>query len=626
MPSTINENRRQRLIWVVTPLVIGLLVPSLVIFFLAVFIGHISPSAAAVDILRRQFSEGDNLFLLAAVGLIPFAALSATCAVAASGLTPTRLACLGIGGLIGILVLMIPGHISVWYPLYGPGRMSSTAVLAFLFIPFYCLVTLVIGLLGGWLVSLLPIFRHENVTRVHSDVTETAWMRKLQLKQWLTSPPGFCGLLAIVISGFFISQREVEVIQNSTSSTAAIGYLFLPLTVLILGMPWFLVGATVGYGYQTITRRQFKETLIFLLGVIFSTSYIYHEVTLYREERDLITLVATIEKMSSAEIDTFLTQSEYRDNRFALGAVAQNTATSSAALDQIANIPQPELHKAMGAAPEIMGKNRKGLAVMRLVALHPNVTPDTLSVLSQSPVDYVMGTVAGNPLTPVEDLERMFSEQKGTRGFYMIEWGLASNPRTPLSIIKQLARSNNEYTLRKLKSNPSTPEGIKAGIPHTVSSGQSSSRKKISNCSNSFYEKKDYEQAFISCVTDAESGDIKAQSILGYLYENNLGVDTDYEKAVYWYQAAADRGDRYSQYKVAQLYRTGKSGVQDTIKAVEYYKLAAQQGHPEAQMSLGVMYFQGSGTDVDMDAARYWWEKAKSNGVERAESALKRIP
>lgn len=155
-----KTNRKQRQIWVATPLVVGLVVPSLVIFYLEVFVGHIAPLAATRDILERQFSEGDNLFLLAAIGLIPFAALSAICAAAASRFTPARLACLGVGGLAGILSLMVPGHASVWYPLYGPGHMSSTAVIAFLFIPFYCLGTLAIGLLVGWLVSLLPMFRH----------------------------------------------------------------------------------------------------------------------------------------------------------------------------------------------------------------------------------------------------------------------------------------------------------------------------------------------------------------------------------------------------------------------------------------------------------------------------------
>ncbi len=159
-PGTMKANKKQRLIWVVTPLVIGLVVPSLIIFYLEVFVGNIAPLVAAEDIMERQFSEGDNLFLLAAIGLIPFATLSAICAAAASRLTPSRLACLGVGGLVGILSLMVPGHISVWYPLYGPGQMSSTAVIVFLFIPFYCLGTLAIGLLVGWLVSLLPVFRH----------------------------------------------------------------------------------------------------------------------------------------------------------------------------------------------------------------------------------------------------------------------------------------------------------------------------------------------------------------------------------------------------------------------------------------------------------------------------------
>lgn len=291
-------------------------------------------------------------------------------------------------------------------------------------------------------------------------------MTKSRLKQWATSPPVLCGLLALATSGVIIWRGEVEIIQNSTSSTTAIGYIFLPLIVLVLGAPWFLVGATFGCGYQALIRRQLKETLIFLLGVMFSISYITYQVVQNREEGNLIRLVAVIEKMDAATIDSFLTTSEYRTNRFALGAVAQNTVTSSWALARIAALPQPALHKAMGAAPEIMGENRKGLAVMRLVALHPNVTPGTLSTLSQSPVDYVMGTVAGNPLTPVADLERMFSEQKGTSSFYLIEWGLASNSRTPLSIIVQLAQSNNEYTLRKLKRNSSTPESIKAAIPY----------------------------------------------------------------------------------------------------------------------------------------------------------------
>lgn len=159
-----KTNTRQRPLWTFAPLAIGLLTPSLIIFSLEVFVAHIPPLTATEHILHRQFAEGHNLFLLAVIGLIPFAALSTICAIAAKKLTPQRLACLGLGGLAGILGLMIPAHVAVWYPLYGPGHMSSTAVIAFVFIPIYCLGTMAVGLLIGWLVSLLPQFKKSTAT------------------------------------------------------------------------------------------------------------------------------------------------------------------------------------------------------------------------------------------------------------------------------------------------------------------------------------------------------------------------------------------------------------------------------------------------------------------------------
>jgi len=157
-----STNTKQALNWSLIGFAIGLVSPSAIIFCLEVFVGHIGPITSIADILRRQFAEGDNLFLIALFGLIPFALLSAVCFLAARRLHSSRLACVAVGGLLGILALMVPGHIAVWYPLYGPGHMSSTAVIAFIFIPFYCIATLCVGLFLGWLVSLLPSFRHEH--------------------------------------------------------------------------------------------------------------------------------------------------------------------------------------------------------------------------------------------------------------------------------------------------------------------------------------------------------------------------------------------------------------------------------------------------------------------------------
>jgi len=143
------------------PVVVALVTPALVIFGLEVFVGGISPVAAVKDISHRQFASGHNLFFLAAFGLIPFAVLIAILRVASTRLPPRRVFALLVGGLVGILALMVSTHIMVWYPMYGPGHMSSTSAIAFLFIPFYCLPTMFAGIAIAWLVSRARWFRSE---------------------------------------------------------------------------------------------------------------------------------------------------------------------------------------------------------------------------------------------------------------------------------------------------------------------------------------------------------------------------------------------------------------------------------------------------------------------------------
>ena len=158
-----KTNTRHAMYWSIGTLAIGMITPSSIIFYLEVFVAHIDPLTSIADVLRRQFAEGHNLFLIALVGLIPFVALSLVCFAASRHMKSAQLACIAVGGLLGILGLMVPGHIAVWYPLYGPGHMSSTAVVAFFFIPFYCIASLCAGLFVGWLVSKLPLFRSAGV-------------------------------------------------------------------------------------------------------------------------------------------------------------------------------------------------------------------------------------------------------------------------------------------------------------------------------------------------------------------------------------------------------------------------------------------------------------------------------
>ena len=137
------------------PVIFGVLTPSLVIFVLEVFVGNMSPTRSVADILYRQFAAGHNLFLIMAFGFIPFAILIGATALFSLKLKGKQLDCVFIGGLVGILAFMIPTHVSVWYPLYSGRHMGSTAVVAFIFIPFLCIGTMGIGLLIGRVISLL---------------------------------------------------------------------------------------------------------------------------------------------------------------------------------------------------------------------------------------------------------------------------------------------------------------------------------------------------------------------------------------------------------------------------------------------------------------------------------------
>ncbi|MCW5624366.1 MAG: hypothetical protein KIT73_06595 [Burkholderiales bacterium] len=86
--------------WSMAILAIGLVTPSTILFVLDVFVGNTGVVASLGGILRDQFAEGRNLFLLALIGSIPFAALAIICGAVAHRRGPRGVTALAIGGLV----------------------------------------------------------------------------------------------------------------------------------------------------------------------------------------------------------------------------------------------------------------------------------------------------------------------------------------------------------------------------------------------------------------------------------------------------------------------------------------------------------------------------------------------
>lgn len=80
----------------------------------------------------------------------------------------------------------------------------------------------------------------------------------------------------------------------------------------------------------------------------------------------------------------------------------------------------------------------------------------------------------------------------------------------------------------------------------------------------------------------AEDGHLRAQLMLGVLYEDGSGVIQDYEQALDWYRLAASQGETVAMYRVGSMLRRGVGADKDLIKAYAWCNIAAARGHQEA--------------------------------------------
>ena len=102
------------------------------------------------------------------------------------------------------------------------------------------------------------------------------------------------------------------------------------------------------------------------------------------------------------------------------------------------------------------------------------------------------------------------------------------------------------------------------------------------------YDGGDYATALREWTPLAEQGDVRAQTFLGFMYDQGLGVPQDYKTAVKWYTFAAKTGDagkqyhRYmrltAQYNLGLMYDEGRGVIQDYVRAHMWFNIAASSG------------------------------------------------
>lgn len=249
---------------------------------------------------------------------------------------------------------------------------------------------------------------------------------------------------------------SVKGIFASGGSTAALGFVFVPLVAVLAAIPVGIWGAALGYVVRRL-RGAAQGSPIVLVAALAVAAALPAAVA-YEAQRGL-RLQAEVREvlaMDVLELERAFQESPWKRDRYFLAAVAQNNAARAALLARIAEFEDPALYEPLGSLWDVMGGNRKGLAVMRLVARHPNTDAATLAKLASRPdAPYLLHEVLANPKTPRAVLERHFESTD-----YLVEWGLARNPKAPQRVLERLSRSKDLNTRLNVAWNPAAPREV----------------------------------------------------------------------------------------------------------------------------------------------------------------------
>ena len=96
------------------------------------------------------------------------------------------------------------------------------------------------------------------------------------------------------------------------------------------------------------------------------------------------------------------------------------------------------------------------------------------------------------------------------------------------------------------------------------------------------YQRGDYAAALREFRALAEQGHATAQTNLGIMYHDGLGVPQDYAEALSWYKKAAALGNVFAYYNLGLMYSKGDGVAQDVVLAHMWWTLAASQGDEAA--------------------------------------------
>lgn len=277
------------------------------------------------------------------------------------------------------------------------------------------------------------------------------------MQRWVERPETRWALWTGVAGALATAGLSTKMILSHGSSTAGLGFIFLPLLAAAAAVPIGIWGAALGHVVLHLRGRAPEPRIVFWVALVAAASLplaVGYEIW---KGQSLERAVAEARRMNAAQAERAFEEARWRRDKYFLGALTENPAAGPVLLERIATLEAPELYEPMWSLWDVMGENRKGLAVMRLVARHPNASGATLARLEAHPQSQELITeILANPNTPAHIIAKHADDTH-----YRAEWGLALNPKTPPAVMERLARSENRYArLNLVLYNKATPREL----------------------------------------------------------------------------------------------------------------------------------------------------------------------
>ena len=141
------------------------------------------------------------------------------------------------------------------------------------------------------------------------------------------------------------------------------------------------------------------------------------------------------------------------------------------------------------------------------------------------------------------------------------------------------------------------------------------------------YQRGYYLTAMALALPRAEAGDPAAQTLLGELHIQGLGVRRDLAAARQWYRFAAETGDVKARFAYASLLmrseeKSAEERAKDRAEAREHMKAAAEAGHSRAQFNFAQMLVAERPSYAGFARALPFYEAAAKAGIVDAQYAL----